>query len=106
VEALGIDLNSGAKFCKAYFVCDMDKARELDKDVVGRHYLTAYCFQNKQANEAGNPNFVKFIIRLTGDGGHYSFRFTGRLKNGPQETASIIIEASRIVRYFSGGKIC
>jgi hypothetical protein len=69
VIALGVNNIDGSKMCKATFRCDIQKAREMEKQYNGPHVLTQTCFLINQANEAGNPTWLRYTIKPNGEGG-------------------------------------
>ena len=69
VTPIGINNMNGAKYCKAYFTCDIELARKIEKNLIGPHPLTAFCFALNQMNEAGNAYFIKYYIQPNGEGG-------------------------------------
>lgn len=66
--ATGVNNLNGAKYCKAYFACDIAHARQIEKDSNGPHPLTAFCFFANQLEQAGNPYYVTYSIRPNGEG--------------------------------------
>lgn len=69
VTPIGVNNMNGAKYCKAYFSCDIAQARGIEKNSLGPHPLTAFCFVANQLTEAGNPYFIKYYIQPNGEGG-------------------------------------
>jgi hypothetical protein len=66
---LGIDQRTGAKKCRAIFRADIDKARQIESFVRGRHPMTEFAYGINQAYEAGRPASTTFIIQPDGEGG-------------------------------------
>jgi uncharacterized protein len=69
VIPLGVNNIDGSKMCKATFRCDIEKAKEIEKEYYGPHVLTQTCFNVNQAYEAGNPNWLRYTIKPNGEGG-------------------------------------
>jgi hypothetical protein len=67
-EAIGVNRNNGMKFCKAYFTCDLNKAKAFEKSLMGEHPMSAACKAFQFMEEADNPAWIEFSIQASGDG--------------------------------------
>jgi hypothetical protein len=68
-QGMGINNNSGSKYCRALFRCDMNVAREAERGVYGQHPLQAVCYKFNQAADSGNPAWIQFELGPDGSGG-------------------------------------
>jgi hypothetical protein len=68
-RGMGINNNNGSKYCRAFFRCDMNVAREVERGVYGQHPLQAACYRFNQAADSGNPVWVQFELKPDGSGG-------------------------------------
>jgi len=66
---LGIDKTTDAKTCRVTFRCNPDKAKALEKDVVGRHPLGQFCWSVNYLADTGNGALL-FTVRPDGEGGY------------------------------------
>jgi hypothetical protein len=73
---MGINRNFGQKFCRAYIDCDLAKAKELERNVLGEHNVTRACFVTHQTEDMGNPSWADYSIQTQGEGGSYIVRLT------------------------------
>jgi hypothetical protein len=69
VVPMGINNETGGKYCTAYFTCDIAAARRIESRNMGPHPLTALCFAVNQSFAAGNPYYIKFYTSPTGENG-------------------------------------
>jgi hypothetical protein len=69
VQGMGISNNDGSKMCRAQYLCDMDRAKQIEKNLFGQHQLTRFCYVVNQSSEAGNPYTVTFKVAPDGEGG-------------------------------------
>jgi hypothetical protein len=69
VKPLGVDKASDTKTCYVVFHCDAGKAKELEKDVIGKHPLGQFCWSLNYLTDTGN-GAMKFTIRPDGEGGY------------------------------------
>ena len=69
IQAVGINNSDSSKICKATYRCDMEKAREMERQIIGPHPLSNFCFRINQAWESGNPVGLQYTVRPNGEGG-------------------------------------
>jgi hypothetical protein len=69
VQAMGIRNNDGSKICQAHYLCNMDRAKQIEKNLLGQHPLTQFCYHVNQLSEAGNPYTIMFKVAPDGEGG-------------------------------------
>jgi hypothetical protein len=68
VKPLGVDKTTDAKTCYVVLRCDTQKAKDLEKDVIGKRPLGQFCWSLNYLSDTGN-GAMKFNVRPDGEGG-------------------------------------
>jgi hypothetical protein len=63
------DRSNGAKFCRVSLHANEQVAHEIDDGIIGKHTLSRIACNINQAEAAGNPQTLRYKIRLNGEGG-------------------------------------
>jgi hypothetical protein len=68
-HAIGVENADGSKICQIDWRMDIDKAREIERGIIGAHPLTQMAHTVNQRYDAGNPLHTRYKIAPNGEGG-------------------------------------
>jgi hypothetical protein len=68
-QPLGINKQDDSKTCRVVFRCDTTRAKEMEKDIIGRHPLSQFCWSMNYLSDTGNGAMM-FSVRPDGEGGY------------------------------------
>jgi hypothetical protein len=68
-HAIGIENSDGSKICQVDWKMDVEKAREIERGIIGAHPLTQLAHTVNQRYDAGNPLHTRYKLAPNGEGG-------------------------------------
>jgi hypothetical protein len=70
VEPIGVNNIDGSKKCRIIWKCNLNKAKQIEANLIGSHPLTKACYEINKSWDAGDPTSGGFTIRPNGEGGY------------------------------------